>query len=147
MNGMAIRLIAAAIAVATFLIAGFFVVIAVRGPADGVMARDSPTARNFAPSSTTTHRIGRFTVTAITIVRSDEAEIALSISDERGNTVVSQNVPSAILQMSGMESIPVGLRKTSSGLWHGSGRPSMSGRWAFIVTIDGEQVLAPIDIP
>ena len=144
---MAIRLIAVAIATTAFLIVGLFMFVALRGPADSVVARDSPSASNSAPSSTTTRRIGRFTVTAITTLRSGDAELALSIRDERGGTITPQDVPSAVLQMNGMGSIPVVLQETSSGVWRGSGRPSMSGRWSFVVVIEGQPMSVPIDIP
>ncbi|RWA75378.1 MAG: hypothetical protein EOQ28_09790 [Mesorhizobium sp.] len=71
----------------------------------------------------------------------------LSIRDERGGPVQPQDVSSGVLQMSGMGSTPVVMQKTSSGVWRGSGRPSMSGRWSFVVAIEGEQMSVPIDIP
>ncbi|RTM05530.1 MAG: hypothetical protein EKK31_15345 [Hyphomicrobiales bacterium] len=144
---MAVRLMAAAIAVTTFVIVGFFVIVALHGPADGVVAKDSPASAKSLSSSTTTHRIGGFTVTTVTTLRSGEAEIELSINDERGKAVLSRNAPSVVLQMSGMESTPVELQRNSSGFWHGSGRPSMSGRWSFVVTIEGEQISIPVDVP
>lgn len=132
---MAARWIAAVMAAAMFLIVGFFVIVALRGPADGVVARNSPSASSSPSGNTTTYQIGRFSVTAGTSSRSGEAEIALSIRDKSGEAVVPQSVPSAVLQMSGMESAPVALQRTSSGLWRDLGRPSMSGRWLFVVTI------------
>lgn len=144
---MAIRWIAAAIAATTFLIVGFFVVVALRGPADRVVVRDSTAIGGSQADQAATRRIGRFAVTAATSLRSGNAEIALSIRDERGDVTTSESVPSAVLQMSGMETIPIALQKASPGNWHGSGRPSMSGRWLFIVTIEGEQASVPIDIP
>jgi hypothetical protein len=147
LNGMAARWIAAAMAATMFLIVGFFVIVALRGPATGVVTQDPPAADDPLAGSTTTHRIGRFTLTATTALRSGQVEITFMVRGQRGEVVVSEKVPSVVLQMSGMESMPVELQRTSSGLWHGSGRPSMSGNWLFVVTIEGEQISVPIDVP
>ena len=144
---MAARWIAAVMAAVMFLIVGFFVVVAVRGPAGGMVPRDSSSASNFPSDSTTTHQIGRFTVTVFTSSRPGEAEIALSVRYKSGDPGVPQSVPSAVLQMSGMESAPVELQRTSSGLWRGLVRPSMSARWLFVVTVEGEQISVPIEVP
>ena len=144
---MAARWIAAVLAAAMFLIVGFFVIVALRGPADGVVARDSPSASSSPSGSTTSYQTGSFSITAVTSARSGEAEIALSIRDKSAEAGVPQSVPSAVLQMSGMESAPITLQRTSSGLWRGLGRPSMSGRWLFVVTIEGEQISVPVEIP
>ena len=146
---MAARWIAAAIAATTFVIVGFFVVVAFVAPFDNTTSADRPATGATVAGRATTDRIGRFIVTAATVVRSGEAEIVLSIRDDRGENAVLREPPAAVLRMDGMGMAArlVAVQQQSSGDWRGSGRPAMPGSWKFVVTIEGEQITVPIEVP
>lgn len=146
---MATRWIAAAIAAATFVIVGFFVVVAFVASSDNAITTDRRATGATVAGSATTDRIGRLIVTAATAVRSGEAEIVLSIRDESGENAVLREPPAAVLRMDGMGAAAdlVAVQQQSSGDWRGSGRPGMPGSWIFVVTIEGEQISVPIEVP
>lgn len=140
---MAARWIALALAVFTFAIVGFFVMVALRpfpGPNASADGEIWPVQ--------TTHRIGPLIVTAQIAVRSGAAEIMLSIRDDRGRPATPEGRPTVLLKMTDMEMAaqPVSLRQTTADTWRGIGHPSMAGRWNFIVILGGEEIEVPFNV-
>ena len=92
---------------------------------------------------------GSWTVTAeLTRGAANEVTIVLTVENAAGAMADQPADLAASLRMldmsMGSESVPLSAERT--GEWRGAGRISMNGRWALIVTIDGDIVELPFAV-
>ena len=143
---MAARWIALVIGALTFAIVGFFVVIALRPPA---APPTSPAVSSEDGAAEQRMMTKPWTVSAQIQPRPIGLEVMLSIRDEAGRPAIVLTAPRAELRMLEMSMAPVGLslEQTAPGTWRGRAEPTMSGRWSFVVTIEGEELSFPFTAP
>ena len=142
---MAARWIALALALVTFVIAGFFVGIAL-WPYTRPTAGDPGQERSRAAIRMATRP---WIVVAEVAPRTTGVETTLSVRDEAGQPPAALWIPAAQLRMLDMEMPPVVfvLEQQTPGNWRGLGRIPMSGRWSFVVVIEGEELVFAFSAP
>ena len=140
---MAARWIALMLALATFTIVGFFVVIALR-PA--IVPADPASGPGLASMRMTSRT---WTVSTEIAWRPTGVEAMVSVRDVGGRPPATLRPPLAQLRMLDMAMPPVAidLKQQAPGVWRGTGRVPMPGRWSFVVTIEGEELAFPFPGP
>lgn len=137
---MAARWIAAAVALITFAIVGFFVVVALQPPT-------APTNAGLPSGIRMTSRPWMVAAQLESIPAGVEARV--SIRSGAGQVPADLPPPTAEFQMVDMAMPPVtvALGQESAGTWRGVTRLPMPGRWNFVVTIEAEELSFPFTTP
>lgn len=139
---MAARWIALALALSTFTIAGFFMAVALWPPTRPTVESDpAPT-----PGLTSVRMTSRpWIVSAEVASHPIGIETMVFVRDDAGRAPATLQPPHAQLRMLDMAMPPVAidLEQQAPGVWRGMGRIPMSGRWSFVVTIEGEELAFP----
>lgn len=140
---MAARWIALMLALTTFTIVGFFVAVALRPPPIPADPASGPGPASIRMTSRT------WTVSAEVAWRPSGVEATVSVRDDGGRPPAPLQPPLAQLRMLDMAMPPVAvdLQQQAPGVWRGMGPVPMSGRWSFVVTIEGEELAFPFPGP
>jgi hypothetical protein len=145
---MAGRWAALAILLAMLAIVGIFLWAVIRPPApvssgsEGTAGPPVATEKRFAGPG------GSWTLAAQAIPAAGR-EVAVTVwaKDVQGRPVTAPASPTALLRMLDMAMEPerVVLVQDGAGLWRGSTRVSMAGRWNLHVELNGESVSLPFE--
>jgi hypothetical protein len=145
---MTIRLVAVGLILATVVFVGFFVGAVLRPPVT-VSSNDLAGMQGAAAGAKQlTGQIGAWTVTAeINDRTAGSVAIVVSVADAEGQPATAAVRPTAALRMIGMGMgvQPVTLMPDAPGLWRGSSRVAMGGRWNLQIDIDGSSTVLPFE--
>jgi len=145
---MAARWAALAIALVVLLIVGIFLTAVLRPPALVATGTEGGAGVSVAGKKRISSQIGSWTLTAeVALNSTSTVAVAISITDNGGRPATPSAQPTAVLRMvdmaMGVE--PVVLVQDGPGIWRGSGRLSMAGRWTLQVDVDGKSIYLPFE--
>jgi hypothetical protein len=134
---VAARWVAFTLLLTMLAIVGIFVWAVIRPPAppsSGTEATPVAAEKRIAAPS------GSWTLAAQVIPAGERTLITILAKDAQGRPVTSSAAPTAVLRMTDMAMEPdrVALIEDGPGLWRGSTRLSMAGRWNLQVELNGE---------